>query len=489
MKFNYGIHWFRRDLRIIGNPALNWSLAKNDGKVLGFFCFDPNFLARSDFSHHRFAFFLDTLRALQNELRKAGGDLLVLEGGPDITFPHLIQTLRDNHCALPSTCSFNRDYEPFARARDQRITTILNKKLGISVHTERDHLLIEPEELATSTGGFYQRYTPFARRWFEKLHSAEIQQRIRVQGAIPKHTPEFHLKWETIFSKSLLPDQLERFIDLNQAKVTIPIPSAGSKVALQRLEEFKEHLEHYAIRRDLPAEPGTSRLSLFLKNGSLTLAQIINALNLGKCRFESSSSETKFLKELVWREFYYSILYHCPRVEHEAFITKYINIRWENREDFFAAWKAGSTGYPIVDAAMRELKNTGWMHNRARMIVASFLTKDLHIDWRWGERYFMQELLDGDLAPNNGGWQWAASTGTDPQPYFRIFNPELQSRKFDPEGKYIRRFLPELATLSDKQIHNPSTDERVKLGYPLPIVVHSARKTGALRLYGAHSGN
>jgi deoxyribodipyrimidine photo-lyase len=214
----------------------------------------------------------------------------------------------------------------------------------------------------------------------------------------------------------------------------------------------------------------------------LTSAQALAALKLERERFDAGTGPSHFLKELAWREFYYQILWFHPRVEREAFIRKYKDLEWENSPELFEAWKQGQTGYPIVDAGMRQLRATGWMHNRVRMIVASFLTKDLLIDWRWGERYFMEQLLDGDLAPNNGGWQWAASTGCDPQPYFRIFNPVLQGEKFDPEGTYVREWVPELRNASAKIIHDPHGKGRFP-GYSIPVVEHAARKSKALALF------
>jgi deoxyribodipyrimidine photo-lyase len=231
------------------------------------------------------------------------------------------------------------------------------------------------------------------------------------------------------------------------------------------------------------AVEGTSKMSLYLKNGTITVPQIIAAYELEFLKFKGDDGATKYLKELVWREFYYHVIWHWPNAEREAFIQKYRNLQWENDDKLFEAWKAGKTGYPIVDAAMRELLTTGWMHNRARMIVASFLTKDLLVDWRWGEKWFMNQLLDGDLAPNNGGWQWAASTGCDPQPYFRIFNPMLQSERFDAEGTYIRRYIPELKDVPTKEIHNPSSATRKRTGYPEPIVIHAEQKVRASMLF------
>jgi deoxyribodipyrimidine photo-lyase len=486
---SYGLHWFRRDLRVAGNPALEWSRREHRGRVLGIFCFDAAFLARTDFSVDRFAFFLATLEALRDELRGAGGDLLVLDEGPAAAFGRLFEELDGARVARPATVSFNRDYEPFARTRDEAMTDLFQRQLGVAVHTERDHLFIEPDELrkpvaAAAAPAFYQVYTPFARRWLELLATPRMRARVeaqregldylerRARGKAPRL---FALTWEALFrGKPPLPDHLRRFIDENGRRVRVPIPAAGSLAARERLRAFSGGLGAYKQRRDLPAEDGTSRLSIYFKNGSLTPAQVIAALGLGGVTFGEATSRSAFLRELVWREFYYHVLWHRPDVETRAFLPKMRDLRWENREDWFEAWKAGRTGYPIVDAGMRQLATTGWMHNRVRMIVASFLTKDLLIDWRWGERWFMERLLDGDLAPNNGGWQWAASTGCDPQPWFRVFNPVLQSRRFDPKGDYIRAFVTERAGDGTRALHGPRD----------PIVDHATQKEKALAMYG-----
>ena len=479
---SYGIHWFRRDLRIKGNLGLEWSFKRHQGRVLGVFCFDSNFLSREDFSVNRFAFFMDSLESLKRELQARGGDLKVIDCMPGRAFDQLFRLLQQNQIPLPSTVSWCRDYEPFARQRDHQMESLLTQKWGVHVQTERDHLLLEPWEVtkdsAPQESAFYQVYTPFSKRWFQAFHSPVIQERLKSQNQALAGTTPFSLTWKELLGASLhehsiLRDALGEMKQKNNARVSIPIPKAGHAEGLEVLHRFQERLNSYSTDRDLPAVEGTSRLSMFLKNGSLSVSQIIEALKLQSTAFKSESGQTRFLKELVWREFYYSILYHCPRVEHEAFIQKYNSIPWENREEYFEAWKEGKTGYPIVDAGMRQLKETGWMHNRVRMIVASFLTKDLLVSWQWGENYFMKTLLDGDLAPNNGGWQWAASTGCDPQPYFRIFNPVLQGKKFDPQGQYVRRWLPELKNVSDRYIHEPKD----------PIVLHESRRIKALALY------
>lgn len=478
----WGIHWFRRDLRVADNKALGEIWKNTEGRTIGIFCFDSKFLSRPDFSPNRFAFFLKTLRTLKSEFKNKGGDLLVVDQGPHDFFSSILESLKLEGKNLPRFVSWNRDYEPFARERDAKIENLLVSQ-GIKCLTARDHLIFEPHEIKKETGGFYQVYTPFSRKWFETLALEENQSRVFSELRKTKvgHSKLFSGSWQELIPRSCLPaDRLEDFDQKNQKNVTISIPDAGFAVAHKRLKEFSSELSRYGELRDRPDLSATSRLSIYLKNGSLTTAQIIKALNL------TESAPTQFFKEIVWREFYYHILFHRPDVENNAFNRNYQNIDWENREDLFERWKEGTTGFPIVDAGMRELRQTGWMHNRVRMIVASFLVKDLLIDWRWGERHFMRELLDGDLAPNNGGWQWAASTGCDPQPYFRIFNPWLQSEKFDPDGIYIKKFVQELRPLPAAALHDPNAD-RKRLGYPDPIVSHFVQKNKALLLYKKHS--
>lgn len=478
----FGIHWFRRDLRVSGNCALQQLREVHRGRVLGIFFVDAKFLERSDFSHRRFAFFLQTLQELQSDMLAVGSQLLVAAGPPKEGFARVFARLQQRGLKLPSTVSFNRDYEPYARARDHEISKVLSDQ-GVDVVTASDHLLIEPHEIKKADGGVYQVFTPFSRRWIEVALSANVRERLRAQagtiGTLRKGS--FCLTWNDLFQASCpLDDILEATIKENASSVSIKIPQAGRSAIRRRLDSFRERLDRYDLQRDLPAVKGTSGLSIHFKNGSLTTAQVIQEFDLLNAR---NASQRRFLTELVWREFYYHVVFHFPQVESEPFHQAYKNLNWENDEKLFAAWKDGRTGYPIVDAGMRQLEQTGWMHNRVRMIVASFLTKDLLIDYRWGERHFMEKLLDGDLAPNNGGWQWSASTGCDPQPYFRVFNPVLQSKKFDGEGVYIRKYVPELAPLSAKNIHEPSEEDCVRLSYPKPIVEHSVRRRMALALY------
>ncbi|OFZ00987.1 MAG: hypothetical protein A2070_03095 [Bdellovibrionales bacterium GWC1_52_8] len=487
---NFNIHWFRRDLRLAGNSALQWSAHKYQGRVLGIFCIDPVILARPDFSVNRFGFFLEALKALRLEFQATGGELLVIDDGPERGFTRVLSVLKE-HGSLPESISWNRDYEPFALDRDLRVKSLCESRFGIQVHTERDHLLIEPHELEKKSGKdpFYRIYTPFARSWFELYCKDEVQDRIRNQSS--RKPPRLSLKWSELLGRrklgaEKLPDKLEFWRSRIAPQLTISLPPAGSRAAQRRLALFKKRaLEDYATGRDFPDRDGTSRLSMDLKNGSLTIAQVIAELKLENCRFQEKSDRCSFLKQLVWREFYYHILVHFPEVERHSFNPKYEKLKWRKNDSAFRAWTEGLTGYPIVDAGMRQLKAEGWMHNRVRMIVASFLTKDLLISWRRGEEYFMKNLIDGDLASNNGGWQWAASTGSDPQPYFRVFNPKLQGERFDPEGRYVKKYVPELQSLGPRFIHEPG--KRRPVNYPAPIVSHAHQKILALSLY-SHLG-
>ena len=408
------------------------------------------FLSRDDFSVNRFQVFINTLIGLKKELKKIGSDLLVLDIGPQSAFKELFNELKDAGLPLPTTISWNRDYEPFARKRDEEMQKYF-EKLEIEIHHERDHLVIEPWELEKIKGEGYKVYSPFARKWLEIFTSDEVTARIKQQKSaltyirkLKKGETEkiFNLNWKKIFKDQIeYPDNLTIYAERNQKKVDVEIPPTGTLAAFEKLEKFKKKVDSYADQRDLPAEAGTSGLSVYLKNGTITTAQIIAYFGLEPYKKKKTSRDT-FFSELIWREFYYHILYRFPEVENRAFLEYYEKMLWPNNQEWFEVWKEGKTGFPIVDAGMRELKTTGWMHNRVRMIVASFLTKDLLIDWKWGEQYFMEKLLDGDLAPNNGGWQWAASTGCDPQPYFRIFNPWLQSAKFDPERNLHKEICP-----------------------------------------------
>lgn len=481
MSQDFAIHWFRRDLRVEGNALFLRQVKKFKGNVLGIFIFDPQFLVREDFSHKRFDFFLETLKILKKSLNQIGSDLLILELGPESGFEFLLKHGLKNK---PLSVSFNRDYEPFARARDNKVQKLLSK-YNVNVETERDHLIIEPHELLKEDGTFYKVFTPFSKKWKSLFLEKSFQDRIQYADWAPKVDQKLcAITWSNQLKTET--QKTERIIDEYQKKCKkhhqLILPAAGYEAAMNTFNIFKPKISNYGSQRDYPAATGTSKCSIYFKNGSLTSAQVIKKLQLNVERLPLNYE--KFLNEIIWREFYYHLIYHQPTVEHDVFQKKYANINGDKNVEFLNAWKNGETGFPIVDAGMRELNQTGWMHNRVRMIVASFLCKDLLISYKEGERYFMQHLLDGDLAPNNGGWQWAASTGCDAQPYFRIFNPWTQGLRFDENAEYIKKYIPELKDDSAKIIHNFKISRNVK--YPKPIVEHDIQRALALKIYSQH---
>lgn len=490
---HFGLHWFRRDLRIAGNAALAWSQAEHQGRVLGFFCWEGALRQKeAAFPANQNLFLLQSVAALKAELEARGSGLLFFDCDPKQALATILA--RSEASRAPATVSWNRCYEPSALEREAEVQSFLTQK-GITPHSERDQLLIEPHELfkAGSKREPYQVYTPFSRQWLKLFATSEVEERISLQAKALKEyarraprEEDFELPFSEARSRELYTESSQRLaqaIKKLESLVKIQLPPAGAAAAYQQLKDFSRELDDYEKQRDIPSLRGTSHFSIYLNNGSLTIDQIIASYKLTADE-AAGSGRQKFLCELIWREFYYHILARFPYVETEPFQSRYRDLRWENREDWFARWKEGRTGFPIVDAGMRELLSTGWMHNRVRMIVASFLCKDLLIDWRWGELHFLEHLIDGDPALNNGGWQWAASTGCDPQPYFRIFNPELQSQRFDPEGTYIKRFVPELAHLSPREIHKPQPAAR-RGAYPAPLVDHAKQKVLALQLYKA----
>ena len=494
----YALHWFRRDLRLAGNAALREGWRRFDGRVVGLFCLDQTFLSRPDFSERRFAFFLRTLTALREEMQALGGDLLVIDSPPAVAFSRLMDALGNG----PALVTFNRDYEPFASTRDQAIGSLLVAR-GIEYGTFRDHLLLEPNELSKGTGGHYSVYSPFARAWRARAAGGDIRSRIALHRSgldylarrVAGHCEAkwFRLRWSELWRPGVTPpaDVLEAFTERCERRLGgFPLPKAGSVAAFAALQALAPRLATYHSTRDRLDDPhGTSGLSIYFKNGSLVPTQAMAYLGLDPEQ-DPAEGAGKYLSELIWREFYFAILAHVPEVESLEFQVNCRGLPWEHSDLRFDAWQQGRTGFPVVDAAMRQLAATGTMHNRARMIVASFLTKDLLLDWRLGERTFMAALLDGDLAANNGGWQWAASTGCDAQPYFRVFNPTLQGLRFDPTGAYVLRWLPELAPLRSKgpkgakDIHAPPDPER--LGYVRPIVDHQRQRQKALALFKGH---
>jgi deoxyribodipyrimidine photo-lyase len=355
--------------------------------------------------------------------------------------------------------------------------------VGASLHAKRGNLVHEPDDVVTAAGGRYTVFSPFRRAW-ERL---PVREPLAAPASIP--FPE-----SGVDGRALDPGLVPTAAELGVAPTADPalLPEPGETAARRRLERWLvpggERLDGYAERRNLLGIDGTSRLSADLRWGTLSPTEVlVRAARDG-------DGPRVFASELAWREFYAHVLWHEPRVLREPFDPRYRDLPWRDDADGVAAWREGRTGFPVVDAAMRQLRATGWMHNRARMIAASFLAKDLLVDWRAGERHFMEHLVDGDVASNDGGWQWAASTGTDPQPYFRIFNPTTQGKRFDPEGAYVRRWLPELARVPLDRLHEPSTMSpaeqvaagcRIGVDYPAPIVDHAAARARALAVFSA----
>lgn len=466
--------WIRRDLRLSDNQALAAALAAAT-HVVPVFVLDPALLASPYAGDKRLAFLFDGLRSLDADLRQRGSRLIVRQGEPAAQLGRLLGETGANAIFA------ERDVTPYARRRDERVSAQLPLHLtgGLTMHP--------PSAVVKEDGTPYTVYTPFSKRWLALPLPLEAD----LLDAPRRIATPNSLDSLPIPAEPGLPEG-------------VPFP-AGEAEAQRRLRAFIEvdgaAIARYRNDRNRPDLEGTSRLSPYLRFGMLSARQAVTASRTARQAARTSDAcygSDTWLSELIWREFYVAILYHFPHVRSGSFQRHYDHIPWTNDEADFVAWCEGRTGYPIVDAAMRQLVQTGWMHNRSRMIVASFLVKDLLIDWRWGERYFMQHLLDGDPANNNGGWQWTAGVGTDAAPYFRVFNPVLQGQKFDPNGDYVRRWLPELARVPVKFIHNPWTmppsDQRragcvIGSDYPAPIIDHAFARERTLAAYAQAKEN
>lgn len=465
------IWWVRRDLRLTDNQALHTAL-KLAGQVLPVFVLDPLLINSNYAGPKRLAFLYENLRHLDTELQSCGSRLLVRRGDPLAQLSAVAEETGAAHIVA------EEDYSPYARRRDAKIASRLPLHLvnGLTVH--------HPTTVLKDDGQPYTVFTPFSKTW-KSLPAPTADALLPTPSRIP--TPGAG-SGQAIPAEPALP-------------AASPFPP-GPAEARQRLEKFvagsgtaAAPIFSYADSRNRMDLNGTSQLSPYLRFGVLSARQVAVAARQAIDTAPTAQAEkgaVTWLNELIWREFYQAILYHFPRVRAENFQQKYNGLRWNNDEKAFDAWRRGRTGYPVVDAAMRQLTQTGWMHNRARMIVASFLVKDLLIDWRWGERWFMQHLVDGDPAANNGGWQWTAGTGTDAAPYFRVFNPILQGEKFDPDGSFIRRWLPELKAVPAQYIHTPwqmSSRLQQQAGciigrdYPEPIIDHQRARKRTLTAY------
>ena len=470
--------WFRRDLRNDDHAALFHAL-KAARKVWCAFVFDSEILDPLPRADRRVEFIRDSLVALDEALRgwQADGGLIVRHGVATAELPRLAHQLR------VQAVYANHDDEPAALARDNKVRGAL-ADLGIALHTGKDHVVFERSEVLTASGTPYSVFTPYKNAWLKKLEpfyvsAYPVEKYADSLAAVPD---EVHAGVPTLAQIGFEPTNLH--------EMALGTGSAGAQTMLA---DFLPRMDRYDDTRNFPAVKGPSYLSTHLRFGTVSIRQLAREAAT-RMRHGSVGAAT-WLSELIWRDFYHQVLHHRPQVVGASFKPEYDAIRWEHgkhAEAMFAAWCEGRTGYPLVDAAMAQINQTGYMHNRLRMVVASFLVKDLGIDWRWGERYFAEKLNDYDLAANNGGWQWAASTGCDAQPYFRIFNPVSQSEKFDAAGKFIRRYVPQLAGLPDKAIHAPwlarpieLMDAKVVLGehYPRPIVMHDEAREKTLARY------
>ncbi len=462
------IWWIRRDLRLSDNQALTEAISSSNS-VIPVFVLDPKLINSPNSSPKRLEFLFKGLAELDGDLRGRGSKLVIRRSEPLEALSRLVRESGAEQIFA------EEDFSPYARKRDKQIASQLSLKLiGGSC-------ISHPESLLKMDGKAYKVFTPYMRAW--KAHH-----KIQAEQLAP--LPEF-IPTPAEVAGDQLPEKPGSDINL--------IYEPGEWVANKRLQEFirseSRGIYRYADSRNLLGVSGTAQISPYLRFGMLSARQCICAAQEaieGSSDEQARKSAETWLNELIWREFYFAILYHFPFVLWHSFREDLRELPWRNEPEEFSAWCDGRTGYPIVDAAMRQLTETGWMHNRGRMIVASFLVKDLVIDWRWGERFFMQQLVDGDPAANNGGWQWTAGTGTDAAPYFRVFNPILQSKKFDPEGIYIKRWIPELAAVPARFIHTPwEMDTKMQRqsgciigeNYPPPIVDHIFARERILEVY------
>jgi deoxyribodipyrimidine photo-lyase len=464
--------WHRRDLRIDDNTALQECL-NNGHEPIGVFIFDSHILDLLPKTDPRIDFIQASVEQLRASYNKMGLDFICLHGAPEDVLPALSDKIRAR------VVYTNRDYEPYAKERD----TILAEKLDLlngKLVTTKDHVIFESHEILTLSNTNFMVFTPYKNAWLKRFSEQPpslnpTKANIKKLNLSPKTT-------------SPTPSLLELgFTESNLSSLGILV---GEQGGIKSAKNFAQQVDSYATTRDFPHLDSTSRLGIHLRFGTVS----IRRLALWAYAIGSEGSKI-WLSELIWREFYSSLLDRTPRLAHgESYQVKYDALIWSNEPKKLAAWQQGLTGYPIVDAGMRELKHTGHMHNRVRMIVASFLAKHLDCDWRLGEAHFARHLLDYDLASNNGGWQWSASTGCDAQPYFRIFNPYAQSERFDPQGLYIKKWVPELASCPVKHIHQPNeakpeilaqSNITIGLTYPAPIVEHASARLAALAKYAS----
>jgi len=451
--------WFRQDLRVRDNPALHH--AAKAGEVIGIFIEAQKQRQQHDESQAKVGLIYDSLIELRKELNNLNIPLHIQRCDHFDDQLEIIQKIiKDNEI---TALYINNEYPINELERDAKLENLLLGQ-GIKVHRYDGDLALEPGLVRNKQGEPYKVFTPYKKAWIEKHKTAPIE---------PLLPPEKQSG-----------NSNEQVTDDFSAEYRDDLWSAGEKAAQKQLKKFLGQVDQYGDKRDIPSVAGTSFLSPYLAIGAISSRQCIHALLNHYEGNEAKLYGDTWFSELVWREFYRQILIDNPELtKHQPFNTSAKEV-WAEYHDAFEAWKEGKTGFPIIDAAMRQLNQTGWMHNRLRMNAAMFLNKLCLVDWRWGERYFMQTLIDGDFASNNGGWQWCSSTGADGAPYFRIMSPLSQSKRFDPEGQFIRKLVPELRELDNKSIHNPSSEQREKLGYPEPVIDYKESRRRALELLG-----
>lgn len=467
------ICWIRRDIRLQDHHALHQAI-KSGHPVQLVFIFDENILAhlrreKEENVDRRLTFIISALEDLQQSIAKVGSSLEILYGDPVVEIPHYAKKIG----AGAIYCG--EDYEPYARERDHEVSSKL-KQLEIEFHQYKDHVIMGPKEVLKDDDSIYKVFTSYKRKWLEVFLS---------QG---QTLPDFNCNLSALIQRRAEKFDVLEIHDILGFKL-VDTPFKGSrKEAINRLTYFEENiLNNYQETRDFPGIDGTSMISCYIRHGLISIRELFRLVATKK-----GEGEKCWMSELIWREFYQMLLANKPDLKDHAFKREYDKIKWHGERALFEKWVAGQTGFPIVDAAMRCLAQTGLMPNRLRMVTASFLCKTLLVNWRWGEEHFAKLLFDFDLAANNGGWQWCASCGVDAQPYFRIFNPYNQSEKFDPEGEFIKRWCPELAFISGKAIHDPSNLTpleqemagcRIGVEYPAPIVDYKAKRDEAMSMY------
>ena len=443
--------WIRRDLRLHDHAALSYALEQGETTLV--FVFDPEILKKLPSPNdRRITFIIDSLKEIEEQLQAKGSSLIIRYGDPVEEIPKLVQELKIDQVFC------NRDYEPYAKTRDHKVSLAL-KKLGINFEQFKDAVIFEKDEILNGSGTYYKVFTPYKNKWLETFNH---------QG---KNLSDYECHLKNLKKIKPKKDILTHdwYKELGFIE-TPPLLEGGTKAAHKRLKNFDKVIHDYQVARDYPAVDGTSLLSVYIRHGNISIREMVKA-----------ASDKTWLSELVWRDFYQMILDAHPQIVKEAFKPEYDQIKWLGSKKDFEAWCQGETGFPIVDAAMRCFNQTGMMHNRLRMVVASFLCKILLVDWRLGEKYFADGLLDFDLAANNGGWQWSSSSGCDAQPYFRIFNPYSQSEKFDKDGEFIKVWVPELLEAKSKEIHRP--DSLKYPDYPAPIVSYEKNRVRCLEMY------